>query len=543
MLIECHTGSELSLKLKVIIPPGFPSEMMSVQWLHGTKKRYPHCFPSGQLCFYEHPFLFADVDYDMNLMMVSVAKLINECHSGANDEDFFNEPRPYWNFHQEEAGKKRRLGRPVVVNIAPCARDNCALIYGIQAQKKWYIAEDIKLARGLAQSSVGEIDELTYSIGVRIPMARAWHPDQFPHRWRQVYKLMQESERYHEAMHLLEQARSSDCWLASIFIYFDAPEVSYGFQLPIVQGYQGLRGRELVKRPLKKMSVEDFFQSKQAGPVAICTTHTLDGDSLFSRLAVPDMSKRHEARILLAGCGSLGAMVAEELVLAGVRNLTLVDPDNFSGENLCRHVLGMDSLGQPKVEALKEHLEKKMPRLDISTYPGTIAGYLYHQKKSAEDFDLILAMTGESGPVWMLDTWRRQSPNRSTPMLVGWAEAYGLAGHAALLMDNKSMQEIETNAERKHNLIQWPEGSVNHLLREPGCSTTYQPMGRSKLLYATALNVEAALKLLDGHLESSQVSSYIEPLSMVKERGGVSKSDSLHQSIKSFQAGIIRRDV
>ena len=542
-LIEYRRGSELSLKLKVIIPPGFPAEMISVQWLHGTQKHYPHCFPSGQLCFYEHPFLFADIDDDMNCMMVSVAELINECHSGANEADFFKEPRPYWGFHQEKAGKKWRLSRPVVVNIAPRSKGNCALIYGIQAQKKWYVAEDIGLAKDLALSDAGEINELTYSIGVRIPMARAWHPDQFPHQWRQVYKLMQECERYSDAMYLLEQAKSKDCWLASIFIYFDAPEVSYGFQLPIIQGHQGLRGRELVKRPLKKMSVEDFFRSKQAGPVAICTTHSLDGDSLFSRLAVPDMSKRHGARILLVGCGSLGAMVAEELVVAGVRNLTLVDPDSFSAENLCRHVLGIDSLGRPKVEALKKHLKNKMSRLDISTYPVTIAGYLHHQKTKAEDFDLILAMTGESGPVWMLDTWRRQSVKQVTPMLVGWAEAYGLAGHAALLMDNKSMKEIENNAERKHNLIQWPQGVANYLLREPGCSTTFQPMGRSKLMHIAALNVETALKVLDGDIDSAQVSSYVEPLPLVKERGAISKSDWVHQSVEPFQAGIIRRDV
>ena len=255
------------------------------------------------------------------------------------------------------------------------------------------------------------------------------------------------------------------------------------------------------------------------------------------------MNKRHEARVLLVGCGSLGAMVAEDLVLAGVQHLTLIDHDRFSEENLCRHVLGMDSLGCQKVESLKKHLKNKMPRLDISTYPVTIASYLHYQKAKAEDFDLILAMTGESGPIWMLDSWRRQSTKQTTPMLVGWAEAYGLAGHSALLMDNMSMREIESNAERTHNLIQWPQGVANYLLREPGCSTTFQPMGRSKLMHIAALNVETALKVLDGDLDSSQVSSYVEPLPLVKKRGGLSKSDWVHQSVEPFQAGIIRRDV
>lgn len=540
-LIEIKTGSKLSLK--VIIPLSFPSDMIRVYWLHGTREQYPHCFPSGQLCFYEHALSFSDVDHDMNLVMHSVGELINECSSGSNQADFYTEPRPYWSFHQEEAGKRWFLKAPQVVNITPAAVESCTLIYGIRAKRKWYVAENVKHAHALAQACAGEIDELTHSIGVRIPLTRAWHPKQFPTSWKNVYRLMHESGRCQEAIELLEQERSRDCWLASVFIYFDAPEVSYGFQLPIVQGYPGIRGRELVKRPLKKESFESFFQSAKAGPVAICNTHDLAGENLFSRLAMPDMTRRNNAKVLLVGCGSLGGMVAEELILAGVRNLTLVDHDKFSAENLCRHVLSMDSLGRYKADALKEHLSKKMPLLNVSAYSGTIEGYLYHLKKSADHFDLILAMTGESGPIWALDVWRRQGTQQSTPMLVGWAEAFGLAGHAALLMKGQYMEDIEENAERKHNMIQWPDGSANYLLKEPGCSATYQPMGRSKLLHVTALNVETALQVLDGYLESSQVSSYVEPLSKVYKHGAISKSDSLHQSVESFQAGIIRRDV
>ncbi len=59
----------------------------------------------------------------------------------------------------------------------------------------------------------------------------------------------------------------------------------------------------------------------------------------------------------IVGCGGTGSVVAEQLVRLGVRNLTLVDPDELSESNLTR-VYGSTvyDVGQPKVHILRRHL-------------------------------------------------------------------------------------------------------------------------------------------------------------------------------------------
>ncbi len=66
----------------------------------------------------------------------------------------------------------------------------------------------------------------------------------------------------------------------------------------------------------------------------------------------------------IVGCGGTGSSVAEQLVRLGVRNLTLVDPDELSESNVTR-VYGSTALdiGKPKVQVLNRHLMHIAPDL------------------------------------------------------------------------------------------------------------------------------------------------------------------------------------
>lgn len=72
-----------------------------------------------------------------------------------------------------------------------------------------------------------------------------------------------------------------------------------------------------------------------------------------------------EARVLLIGTGSIGSVAAEALVSAGIRHLTLVDPDRLLFHNFARHRVRPPNVGRFKVDAMRDHLLERDPSLDV----------------------------------------------------------------------------------------------------------------------------------------------------------------------------------
>ena len=79
-------------------------------------------------------------------------------------------------------------------------------------------------------------------------------------------------------------------------------------------------------------------------------------------------------RVVVIGCGSLGSQVIDGLALSGVGTITLVDPDVVEGANIGRHTLGVGSIGNYKVEAVRRRLLADYPHLQVDAYPGDCAG-------------------------------------------------------------------------------------------------------------------------------------------------------------------------
>lgn len=100
------------------------------------------------------------------------------------------------------------------------------------------------------------------------------------------------------------------------------------------------------------MNDNDLWQSRTAA---------LLGSDALQRL--------HEAHVLLFGCGGVGSWAAEALVRTGVGHLALVDKDVVEASNLNRQLVAtVDTIGHPKVEALKARLLRINPQADIRTF-------------------------------------------------------------------------------------------------------------------------------------------------------------------------------
>lgn len=85
-----------------------------------------------------------------------------------------------------------------------------------------------------------------------------------------------------------------------------------------------------------------------------------------------DFSKLKGVRAMIVGIGGLGALTAEIMARVGVGELVLMDYDKLEEANLNRLIYNADQVGMAKVDALKDHLLKANPDVDITTYPYDI---------------------------------------------------------------------------------------------------------------------------------------------------------------------------
>ena len=84
--------------------------------------------------------------------------------------------------------------------------------------------------------------------------------------------------------------------------------------------------------------------------------------------------KLFEARVLIFGCGAVGGDIAVELVMSGIRHITLFDMDIVAASDVSRHIFfDRKTIGKSKSDALKTYLEQ----IDHKAVITTIRQYLH----------------------------------------------------------------------------------------------------------------------------------------------------------------------
>ena len=87
-------------------------------------------------------------------------------------------------------------------------------------------------------------------------------------------------------------------------------------------------------------------------------TRLLVGDEAAGRLS--------EIKVIVFGVGGVGSWCVEGRVRSGVRRITIVDPDLVCPSNVNRQLMATaDTVGQVKVDALREHLLAVSPGAEI----------------------------------------------------------------------------------------------------------------------------------------------------------------------------------
>lgn len=219
-------------------------------------------------------------------------------------------------------------------------------------------------------------------------------------------------------------------------------------------------------------------------------TSRLDSAASRSLIDVPGLEGK---RVIVVGCGAIGGGVSRFLAKAGVGRFDLVDRELLGWENIRRHELGARGVGFFKANALATNLRKDFPEIvNVRPYRMTIQDLILSGSNIVEGADLIVAATGSLHADSYIDELARQF-DHPIPVVFGWMEAWGVAGHALLLNGNgaRFIDGFDEGMPRRPS-----SQSVRSPPKECGNGTT--PFGSTEVAAVQAMIADLSLdRLLD----------------------------------------------
>lgn len=290
---------------------------------------------------------------------------------------------------------------------------------------------------------------------------------------------------------------------------------------------QGAKEKDLSNgfRHIARVPQQRIVDSFAARPVERIPVARADGAWVHGRDHNTACLELMTRRVAIVGCGAIGAAVALLLAQAGVGELLLIDPDTLSTANVGRHPLGINHTGFNKASGLSLLLRRRYPHLNFDTVFQTRFEELDHPKRQKlAAADLVLTAGIDFDGEAALDAWRVGLPR--PPVLVStWVEAFGAAGHAALLYGKQSIRPAFNELERPvFQLTDWPE-DVGALIVEAGCGNVFQPHGVIDLHPTVGMAAGLVVDALTGKVPVSCRRYWLGDRARVIEAGGTPRAD------------------
>jgi hypothetical protein len=180
-------------------------------------------------------------------------------------------------------------------------------------------------------------------------------------------------------------------------------------------------------------------------------------------------------------------------------------------------LLGAGDVGKLKSVALAEHLQRQFLHLDCKAILGKWEAIAETDPKLLRDHDLIISATGE----WSSDSNLNIFANSAAkpPVLFGWTEPHGIAGHALLVETRGGCFACgrDNAGEVTFRVTDWPEGTLQ---RVPACGGFFQPYGAAEIAPIKSMIASLAIASLLGKVSRSQLRTWIGALDEIKRLGG-----------------------
>lgn len=273
------------------------------------------------------------------------------------------------------------------------------------------------------------------------------------------------------------------------------------FPHPLNRGQAFLSGRNRWRVPMDLLHarlVQARFPTSRAMVVRA------DSDFLVARTTGKVDGAVRKLKVVVIGCGAVGATTALLLAQAGVREMTLVDGDILTYQNIGRHSLGAQYIGWNKAEALRQEISARY--VDY-----TVHAVAYKWQRAREDnprlfehADLVISATGD----WLSEAELNDLLENGDipPTIFAWLERFGVAGHATFVSANASLRwALNEYGEAIRQVAKIP----GEMPREAACGAFYQPFAAAASVEVAAMTVRLALAAATGDVTTGQTWTWI----------------------------------
>ena len=213
-----------------------------------------------------------------------------------------------------------------------------------------------------------------------------------------------------------------------------------------------------------------------ATPVRRVVAEPYTPDRLHARTAGVETSLAPERRLFVAGLGSLGARLADSLT--GVAStFGLLDPDVLSVENVGRHLLGLDAVGQNKASALAARFRAADPLTSVDAISDLrLAEAVAIDPTLLDGYDRAIITVGDLPTELWLDAEMADGRVR-TPALYLWVEPLLAGGHCVFVRPGEArLSDLFSDGRYHHDVITSAQHDARPFTRrEAGCQTTFVP--------------------------------------------------------------------
>lgn len=479
---------------------------------------WPHIEDDGLLCLLDDTVVmkYNQPEAVIGELLRDAFQLVRNCEAGTNQNDFRTEFYSYWN---------RRLSTSAEIIQSLLEPHG-----GSRLVRVW---------RGETRSVVGETEDdvlrwLRHKYGdqpqfkstdsaLLLWLKEPLLPSEYPESAADLHRLASTLE---DAQKRLDQ-----------FVHIHRSPFYFVIGADSINGpcFAGVRSaRHMIPdiHGRKRDHTLDGFRPGKA-PQALLTQRLFSAGAPASRFKVERVDaawihgRDHDSRqrelsskkILVGGCGSVGAPIAQMLAMAGIGCLRLVDDEELTWANVGRHVLGAESVGKNKAKSLADRLQKGYPHSQIVGFDMTLEEFAESDPEFVRECDLIVSATANWESESLLNV-RQVRGEITQPIMYVWTEPHACAGHAVLVLPRGPCFRcgFDPRGRPKQELTDWPKDKREK--REPACGAVFQPYGPIELSGTISLGAGLALDSLLGKLHSATHRIWAGPQTLLLEAGG-----------------------